>query len=702
MGYRIGIDVGGTFTDFLVVEPNGSFALWKSPTTPADQSVGVMDGLGQLAEQRDLSLQAFLGKTDLIIHGTTTADNTMIESTGAKTGLLVTKGRRDEIELRRGYKENIWDPSATPPQQLVPRRYRLTLGERLDHQGNTLSPLDEDEVRAQVRRLKTAGVSSVAVVLLFSFVNPAHEQRVGAILAEEFPEVEMVSLSHRVHPAAPEFDRTSTTVVNAYIGPGVKRYLNHLVEKLANNGFEHPLLVMQSSGGIAAASSVSERPIVTLASGPAGGVMGACRVASEAGIEDFISVDMGGTSYDVCLVKGGEPTIKSFWNWVHRYLISLPMVDVISIGAGGGSIAAVKAGGLQVGPESAGGDPGPICYGRGGMRSTVTDANLVLGYLNPDGFAGGTLPLKSDGVAEAIEEQIGEPLGMNALEAAWGIHRLTNANMNQAIVRVSAERGNDPRAFALVVFGGNGAVHALAQASELGIKRVLIPRTAPAFSALGLLVADYLVDKVRATLVTTGTVDPGKLEEIYKGIEDESDASEAAHLEEVYAALESEADEELWQAGVPTKRFQHLRFAQCRYPGQTWDIDVPVEGVITTKELASLAARFHKMHFEEHTYDRRDEDVLISALRVRSRALLGKPELRKVAASTSKPKPSGKRKAYFGGGFINAAIYTGPAIRAGQTVKGPAIIEEPFTTVVIPPGWTVKLDKLGNYVATGR
>ncbi len=700
MGYRIGIDVGGTFTDFLVVEPDGTFALWKHPTTPADQSVGVMTGIEQLAEQRDLSLAGLLAKTDLIIHGTTTADNTMIELTGAKTGLLVTKGRRDEIELRRGFKENIWDPSAPPPPQLVPRRYRLTLAERLDYQGNVLTDLDEDEVRSQVRRLKTAGVSSIAVVLLFSFINAAHEQRVGEIIAEEYPEVEMVSLSHQIHPAAPEFDRTSTTVVNAYVGPRVKRYLSRLVEQLAESGFKHPLLVMQSSGGIAAARSVAERPIVTLASGPAGGVMGACRVASEAGIEDFISVDMGGTSYDVCLVRGGEPTIKSFWNWVHRYLISLPMVDVISIGAGGGSIASVKAGGLQVGPESAGGDPGPICYGRGGLEPTVTDANLVLGYLNPEGFAGGTLVLKADGVAETIEEKIGTPMEMDAVEAAWGIYRLTNANMNQAIVRVSAERGHDPRTMALVVFGGNGAVHALAQAEELGIKRVMIPRTAPAFSALGLLVADYLVDKVRATLTTVGTSDPMKLEAIYKGLEDEADAREAAALEEVYRALEQESDEELWQAGVPTKRFKHMRFAQSRYPGQTWDIDVPVGTKITPKEQQKIAERFHTMHLDEHTYDRRDEDVMISSLRVRSRALLSKPQLRKVPGSTATPRSSGTRQAYFGNGFLKTKLYDGPQIRAGQTVTGPAIIEEPFTTVVVPPKWKVKLDKLGNYVAT--
>ena len=281
-----------------------------------------------------------------------------------------------------------------------------------------------------------------------------------------------------------------------------------------------------------------------------------------------------------------------------------------------------------------------------------------------------------------------------------GIHRLTNAQMNQAIVRVSAERGFDPRTFALVVFGGNGAVHALAQADDLGISRVLIPKTAPAFSARGLLVSDYLVDKVRATLTTAGKVEPGKLEEIYKGLEQEADAREATHLEDVYSVLEKEADEELWQAGVPTKRFKHNRFAQCRYEGQTWDIDVPVNGKIDPKELAAIAKRFHKMHFEEHTFDRKEEDVMISSLRVRSRALLSKPPMQKLSGSTQAPRQSGHRQAYFGTGFVKTALYDGPSLRAGQAIKGPAIVEEPFTTIVIPPKWTVKLDKFGNYVAT--
>jgi len=384
----------------------------------------------------------------------------------------------------------------------------------------------------------------------------------------------------------------------------------------------------------------------------------------------------------VCLVRDGQPTIKSFWNWVHRYLVALPMVDVASVGAGGGSIARVRAGGgLQVGPDSAGADPGPLCYGRGGIEPTVTDANLVLGYLNPDSFAGGEFPLKADGVAEVIEERIGAPLGLSGIEAAWGIHRLVNAEMNNAIVRVSSERGLDPREFALVAFGGNGPVHALAQADELGIGRVVIPRAAPAFSALGLLVADYLVDRVRATLVTTGEADPDRLGAIFE-------------------ELEAAAEAELREAGLPSRRFVHRRFAQCRYAGQTADLDVPLDRRrLSPREVERIAERFHAQHEGFHTYARRDEGVVISALRVRSSGLMPKPDLPRIAGTSAAPKPKGQRKAFFGGRFRRTSIFEGPALRAGQRLEGPAIVEEPFTTVVVPPGWTVKLDRLGNYVA---
>ena len=410
--------------------------------------------------------------------------------------------------------------------------------------------------------------------------------------------------------------------------------------------------------------------------------MGACMVASESGVEDFISVDMGGTSYDVCLVRGAEPTIKSFWNWVHRYLVALPMVDVASIGSGGGSIARVTAGGLQVGPDSAGSDPGPVCYGQGGTQPTVTDANLVLGYLNPDYFAGGEFPLKADGILELIEEQVGQPLGLDGIGAAWGIHRLVNADMNNAIIRVSAERGLDPREFALVVFGGNGAVHAMHQADELGIGRVLVPKAAPAFSALGLLVADYLVEKVRASLVSTKEAEPEKLDRTFR-------------------ELEQAAEAELVEAGLPTRRFAHQRFAQCRYPGQTFDIDVPVDRkTLDAKGVGRIAETFHGLHERLHTYARREEDVLISSLRVRSAGVLKSPALQRFPGTTKPPVPKARRDAFFDGRFRRTKIYDGPQLRAGQKVSGPAIVEERFTTIVVPPGWTVKLDKLGTYVGT--
>ena len=682
MGYRIGIDVGGTFTDFLLVTPSGEFVLDKNFTTPRDESTGVLSGLNRLADRQGLTLPELLAKTDAIIHGTTTADNTMIELNGAKTGLLVTRGARDEIELRRGYKENIWDQSFAPPPQIVPRRYRIPIDERLDFRGNVLVDLDEDAVRAGVRRLKGAGIESIAVVTLFSWVDPAHERRIAEIVREEYADALMLSLSHEVHPAPPEFERTSTTVVNAYVGPRVQAYLRKLAEALQENGFRKTLLVMQSSGGMVPVETAIRKPIATLASGPTGGVMGAAEVARAAKVTDFISVDMGGTSYDVCLVRGAEPNVKTSWNWVNRYLIALPMVDVISIGAGGGSIASVRAGGLTVGPASAGSDPGPICYGRGSTEPTVTDANLVLGYLNPEYFAGGTFPLKQDTVEEVLEEKIGTPLGFDAAQAAWGIYRLVNANMNNAIRRVSAERGLDPREFALVVFGGNGAVHALAQAEDLDLRTVVIPKTAPAFSALGLLVADQLIDRARGSLTPSKAAEPKAFDSMFK-------------------ELEKEAEAELKASGIKVRRFEHQRFAQCRYPGQTWDIDVPVaSGAVTAKTIAKIVEDFHAIHEREHTYARRDEDVLIAGVRVRSKGLSDKPAMPPQKGGGGAPAPKAHRKAYFGAGYKRTPVYDGDRLRAGSKISGPAIIEEPFTTIVVPPRWTVKLDKQGNYVAS--
>ena len=680
MSFRIGIDVGGTFTDFVLVRADGSIRLGKSPTTPGDQSEGILVGIEQLARSEHLTLGELLADTAVIVHGTTTADNTLIEMSGAVTGLITTQGHRDEIELRRGFKEDIWDPALPPPAPIAQRRRRIGVPERLDYEGNVVVALDEAAVRAALRRLRKLGTESLAVVFMFSFVNPQHERRVRELAAEECPGLS-VSLSHEVMPSAPEFERTSTTLVNAYVGPRIERYLGRLVERLRVAGYEHELLLMQSNGGIMTPEYIVRRPVTVLSSGPTGGVIAACTIATAARQENFVCADMGGTSYDVCLIRGGQPEIKAGWNWHHRYLIGLPMVDVQSIGAGGGSIASVVAGSLHVGPRSAGAEPGPICYGRGGTLPTVTDANLLLGYLNPDDFCGGAMHLKTDGVREAILGHIGRPLGLDALQAAAGIYRLVNANMANAIRKISAQRGVDPRGLTMVVYGGNGPVHATAQAEELGIHTVLVPKTSPAFSALGLLLSDHIVDEVRAYIAPVGQADVGRINALF-------------------ADMEAAARQVLAPRARAHRDVDIRRFANLCYPGQTFDIPVPVaarNGRLAARDLQATVERFHTLHEELHTYAARDEEPILRSVRLTAVGVTDKPQIPTFGRSSARPPIKGRRKAFFGGRFTVTPIYDGPAMRAGQRVKGPAIIEEPFTTIVLHPRQEATLDRHGNY-----
>jgi N-methylhydantoinase A len=683
MSYRVGIDVGGTFTDLVLVRPDGSLRLAKSPTTPRDQSEGALDGIAQLAAAEGLRPEDLLAQTDVVVHGTTTADNTMIEMSGAVTGLITTPGHRDEIELRRGYKEDIWDPALPPPPPIAPRRRRVGVPERLDYQGNVVVPLDEDAVRAALRRLVKMGLESLAVVFMFSFVNPRHERRVREIAAEECPGVTL-SLSHEVMPSAPEFERTSTTLVNAYVAPKIERYLTRLVDRLRAAGYRHDLLVMQSNGGIMTPDYIVRRPVTVLSSGPAGGVVAACTVARAVRTADFVCADMGGTSYDVCLIRGAQPEVKAGWNWHHRYLVGLPMVDVQSIGAGGGSIASVVAGSLQVGPKSAGAEPGPICYDRGGTDPTVTDANLVLGYLNPDDFCGGSMRLETADLRVAIGERIGKPLGLDAISAAHGIYRLVNANMADAIRRISAQRGVDPRGLTMVVYGGNGPVHATAQADELGISTVLVPKTSPAFSALGLLLSDHVIDEMRAYITPVGRAD-------------------VARINGLYAEMEQAARAVLAARAARRRRIELRRFAHLCYPGQTFDIAVPVttrNGRLSARALAQTVEHFHCLHEALHTYASRDEEPILRSVRLTAVGVTPKPDLPTVRKGSGAVPLKGRRKAFFGGRFVTTPIYDGPRLRAGQRVRGPAVIEEPFTTIVLHPRQEATLDRLGNYRIT--
>ena len=685
MGYRVGVDVGGTFTDLICVTPAGEIVLDKTPTTLDDQSTGVMNGLEQLSVRFGIELDAFCRDLDILVHGTTTADNTMIEMNGAPTGLLVTEGHRDEIELRRCHKEEIWDPNYPGPIPIARRRARIPIPERMNFEGETLLALDEDAVRRGVQRLKKLGVRSIAVMYLFSFVNPAHERRTREIVLEEFPDVEHISLSHEVMPRGPEFERVSTTLVNAYVAPRIATYTQNLQEKLRRAGYSGPLLIMQSTGGVMPPDYVSRRAVTLLASGPTGGVMGATVAARAAGIGDFVAVDMGGTSFDICLVRHGRPEIKTDWNWRYRYYIGLPMVDVQSVGAGGGSIARVRQGALLVGPESAGSTPGPACYGRGGTRPSVTDADAVLGYLPVDGFAGGRMRLDLAAARTAITEHVAEPLGIELTDAAWGIERIVNSNMANATRKVLAGHGADPRDLALIAFGGNGAVHAAAIARELGVDRIMVPKAAPAFSALGVLVADYVVDLVRSYVTPLSQVD-------------------LTRVRELLTDLLQEVDKELQPTGVGAADVERNLFAQMCYPGQNFDMSVPVPEGVTLDEpgLLDLAERFHDQHEAERGFCFRSQQPLMRGVRVIARGTTPKPDhlAETGALADASQARRGVRAAYWGDGFVDTPVYDGTRLGEGATIDGPALIEEPYTVVVLPPDATASLDGLGNYVVT--
>lgn len=673
MSYRIGIDVGGTFTDCALRRPDGTIVLEKAPTTPDDQSDGVLAGLRQLADLEGIDVAELLERTRTIIHGTTIGDNTLIEMNGAPTGLIVTDGFRDEIEMRRCYKEDIWDPALPPPEPIARRRVRLGVPERMTADGEPLVELDEDAVRRATIRLRKFGVTSIAIAFVHSYLNPKHELRARELVLEEYPDVEMVSLSHEVLPKPPEFERTSTTLVNAYVGPPITKYLRRLTDRLADLGFSHELLVATSAGGVATAEQAARRAVSTIGSGPTGGVSAAARAATAAGLNDVISVDMGGTSYDVCLIRGGRPEIKMDWNWRHRYCIGIPMVDIPSVGAGGGSNAWEEGGVLQVGPQSAGSRPGPVCYGQGGTQPTVTDANVVLGRLDPDNFANGRLKLDVDAARAALAE-LGTRVELDAEATAAATLRLVDAHMTDEVRRVLSLAGVDPRRLDLVAFGGMGAVHASTQARELGMHRVLVPNGAPGLSALGLLTADHVVDDSR------GYITPWK--EVDREL-----------LQRLAGELEAAAHQELSTAGIPEDRRSLEWSLLLVYPGQTFDTAIPV-GAPTDVEEA--VAEFHRRNEQARLIEARAQEPLLRGIRLTAIGEVDKP--------AAAPQPTGEaveptrhRDMWMADGWErNTPIHDLADVVQGVPLHGPAALQSPFTTVLLHPGDTASLTPTGD------
>ncbi len=671
---QIGVDIGGTFTDIVALDGEGRLALAKVPSTPKD----LLDGIGAAVGKVLALAGAPPGDVERFIHGTTVATNAVLEQKGAVTAVLTTEGFEDVLEMGRQKRSRMYDLEMDPetPSFLAPGRRRVGIRERLDARGATLVPLDEGQVRAAVQTLRSQGVQAIAVCYLFSFVNPAHEQRTRELCAEIAPEIS-VSLSSEVDPTFREYERLCVTAFDAYLGPVVKRYLAGLADTLRGLGIRAVPLIMRSRGGIVSAALAARQPVTLFLSGPAGGVIGAGCAAERSGVRDFVSLDMGGTSNDVAVVRSGAPLLASEGS-IGPYPVRTPMVDVNTIGAGGGSIAWIDAaGGLRVGPRSAGAEPGPACYGRGGDAATVTDASVVLGYLNPERFAGGALTLDV-GAAERAVGAIGRRLGVDTITAAAGIHRVINARMADQIRLVTIKRGYDPRQFSLVVLGGAGPVHGAALAAEMGMAEVLVPEAPGVLAAFGLLAAAIEHHHARTLQART-------------------DVADLAAVNRCLAELDAAGRARMHEEGVAAADVHVAYTADMRYVGQAYELEVPIAAPVAAERVPDIVAAFHAVHERVYGYARTQQTVEFVNFRAVHTYRLPRPVVRPSAQAHGRLDDArvGERRAYFDG-FVSAAIYERARLPLGARLAGPAIVEQMDTTTVIPPGVTAVVDDAGN------
>jgi N-methylhydantoinase A len=661
----VGVDVGGTFTDFVVVTDDG-LAVHKQPTT-CPQHEAVVTGLGEMEVADEAP----------VAHGTTTATNALLERHGARTALVTTEGFADVLAIGRQNRPDLYDLQPSRPAPLVPAARRHEVPERLAEDGAVLTPLDEDAVRAVAATIAEQDVDSVAVVFLFSYQNPDHEKRAAQILREELPAAVTITQSSALLPEYREYERTATTVVNAYVRPQVARYLDRLDEALG----ERSVRVMQSNGGTIGLDTAAEEAARLALSGPAGGVVGALGVTRRALDTDdpqIMTLDMGGTSADVALCDGGVP--RTTEHTIADLPLRLPSTDIHTVGAGGGSIAHVDAGGsLRVGPESAGAEPGPVCYGRGGTEPTVTDAHLVLGRLAPEHVLGGddTLDMAPDAARTAVGE-LGKSIDRSPEETALGILRVANATMERALRRVSVERGHDPRDYALVPFGGAGPLHAVELAEALDMRRVLVPPTPGVLSALGLLMADVVYDTARAVLTRADALvdDPSPL----------TTAREAAAAD-VRSVLDAH--------GTPDLALE----LDLRYAGQSYELSVPLDAPITRDAVQAAVQAFHEQHRDRYGHADPDEPVEVVALRVRGRVAVPPPELPR-EPKTDAPLADaqlGTRPVWFDAdGPTETPAYDRTGLHHGHVFDGPAVLHQYDTTIVVPPGWRARVDARQN------
>ena len=691
MNYYIGTDIGGTFTDLVMLSDAGEVTIVKSPTTPSNRTKGVLDALELAASDLGIDAKALVKDLAYFAHGTTAATNAFIERKGVKTGLLTTKGFSDVLRLQRcmaswaGLLDHeIAHYSARSfPEPIIERKLIAEIDERVDYLGKVIVPLDEAAARASIRNLVAEGVEAIAVMLLWSFRNPAHEQRLQELIKEEAPNV-FVTISSTLIPILGEYERVSTTAINSYLGPVINRYISGLEESVRSLGYEGPVSIMESGGGVLPASEAAFQAANLLTSGPAGGVLASQKLGELLGYKNIITADMGGTSFDVGLIVNGQPMLQTVRE-VGRFHVALPSIKVTAIGAGGGSIARVKGGHLAVGPESAGSEPGPVCFGRGGTEPTITDADLVLGIIDAQYFLGGRMKIDVELARKAIEEKIAKPLGMSVLEAAAGIREVANNQMADLLRRVTTWSGHDPRNFALCAYGGAGPTHGHQYASIAGVKTVIVPTTASGHSAFGTVTAD----RHRSFSLAFGERTPAHAKRA-------SDHVNVKALNDAFESLDAKCRDAL---GKETKieRLVGMLFRQ-----QVHEVFVEVPNkVLDANDIDALVDRFQEKY--EALYGKgsalRGSGVEFTTLRTEATTPVVKPNPAPLPLRTDAPKPVGLRKVFFyREGLLDTAVYRSGDLGPGHKIAGPAIIERPDTTVVVGSGQSLEIEKYGNMI----
>ncbi|MDO8882115.1 hydantoinase/oxoprolinase family protein [Pseudotabrizicola sp.] len=683
--YRLGIDAGGTFTDFILADRSGDLRIFKALSTPQDPTQAIRNGLALIEEETGITATEIVSNADLCINGTTVGLNALIQHKGARTGLIATKGHEDSIEIRLGHKEDgyRYDPEYPPARMLVPRYLRCPVRERVVSTGAVHTPLHEEDVRAACEHFLREGVESVAISFVWSVLHPEHELRAAEIVREMMPGVRL-TVGSQLYPQVREYTRTSTAIVNAYLAPILSAYVEAVDGYFRSLGARNPVRYFQSNGGLALGSVVSDQSVYAINSGPASAPQAALYIGEPWDLKNIITVDMGGTSFDITLTRDGRANVSKNIDFL-RYRIGIPMIQVETLGAGGGSIGWIDSMGLlQMGPQSAGSEPGPACYDQGGERPTTTDANLVLGYLNNDGLVGGRLPLNVEQARKAITADLGHPLGLSTEQAAYGMFTIVNNNMVNAIRRVSVERGYDPRDFVLNCAGGATGAHITALAREMGIRRVLVSKLASGLCAYGQIISDVKYNYMAPA--------PVRLE----------GADAAAKLDGLFNGLEDRGRRDLAEDGFGPDRISIRRSLDMRYVGQVHECTVDVDPfALDAAALEKLKTAFHARHEELYTYS--EPGSVVEVVNVES-AIWGRVD-RPKRISVEKGKGAdhalaGTRAMIFTADGVSreTPVYTGAKLGAGDQIIGPAVIEEVTTTVVIEPDWTAELHESGVYV----